>query len=128
MGRSLGRASACEIISNHEKKIDGCIIESGFGTELPLMRILALSPSDVEYNPKDGFENLRKLVSYSKPILIIHADRDDIIPIDEARIMHKEVGSEKKELWVIEGANHNNILMHTQINYFKKIKSFIDSI
>ena len=96
MGRSLGSASACEIISNHEKKIDGCIIESGFGTELPLMRILALSPSDVEYNPKDGFENLRKLVSYSKPILIIHADRDDIIPIDEARIMHKEVGSEKR--------------------------------
>ena len=128
MGRSLGSASACEIISNHEKEIDGCIIESGFGTELPLMRILALSPSDVEYNPKDGFENLRKLVSYSKPILIIHADLDDIIPVDEARTMYKEVGSEKKELWVIEGANHNNILMHTQINYFKKIKSFIDNI
>ena len=128
MGRSLGSASACEIISNHEKNIDGCIIESGFGTELPLMRILGITSSNIEYTPKDGFENLRKLISYAKPILIIHADRDDIIPIDEARIMYKEVGSEKKELWVIEGANHNNIMMHTQINYFKKIKSFIDNI
>ena len=128
MGRSLGSASACEIISNHEEEIDGCIIESGFATEIPLMKILGIVPSDIEYEPKDGFDNLRKLISYSKPILIIHADRDDIIPIDEAQIMYKEVKSKKKEIWVIEGANHNSILMHTQINYFKKIKSFIESI
>ena len=128
MGRSLGSASACEIISNHEKEIDGCIIESGFGTELPLMRILGLSPSDVEYDSKYGFENLRKLISYSKPILIIHADRDDIIPIDEAQMMHKKTGSSKKELWVIEGADHNDILMHAKMNYFTRIKSFIDNI
>ena len=113
---------------NHEKEIDGCIIESGFSTEIPLMRILALTPSDVEYDPKYGFENLRKLISYSKPIFIIHADRDDIIPIDEAQMMHKKVGSSKKELWVIEGANHNNILLHAKMDYFSRIKSFIDGI
>ena len=128
MGRSLGSASACEIISNHEQDIDGCIIESGFGTEIPLIKILGLVSSDIGYNSEDGFENLKKLISYSKPILIIHADRDDIIPINEAERMYKEVGSDQKELWIIEGANHNNILMHEQINYFKRIKSFIDSI
>ena len=128
MGRSLGSASACEIISNYESEIDGCIIESGFGTEIPLMRILDLHPSDLEYDSTYGFENLRKFIAYSKPILIIHADRDDIIPIDEAQMIHEKVGSEKKELWVIEGANHNDILMHAKMNYFEKIKSFIDSI
>ena len=39
MGRSLGSASACEIISQHENEIDGCIIESGFATEYPLLTI-----------------------------------------------------------------------------------------
>ena len=57
--KNLGSASACEIISNYESDIDGCVIESGFGTEIPLMRILDLEPDDVEYDPKYGFENLR---------------------------------------------------------------------
>ena len=35
MGRSLGSASASEIIFNKKCDIDGCIIESGFGTESP---------------------------------------------------------------------------------------------
>ena len=49
MGRSLGSASTCEIISNHENRVDGCIIESGFATEIPLMKILYMEPSDIGY-------------------------------------------------------------------------------
>ena len=128
MGRSLGSASACEIISNNEDGIDGCIIESGFGTELPLMKMLGITASDIGYESQDGFENLKKLTSYSKPIFIIHANRDDIIPINEAREMYNKVGSDKKNLWIIEEANHNNILMHAQNDYFQRIKSFIDTI
>ena len=71
MGRSLGSASACEIISNHEECIFGCIIESGFATEAPFMKILDLNPSDIDYNEEeDGFGNLKKLSSYSKPYLL----------------------------------------------------------
>ena len=128
MGRSLGSASAAEIISNHENKLDGCIIESGFGTEVPLMRILELEPSDLEYNPEYGFENLRKITRYKGPLLVIHAEMDDIIPLDEATTMHRDSLSKNKDLWIIKNANHNDILMHTQQTYFKKIKMFIDSI
>ena len=128
MGRSLGSASACEIISKYSPEIDGCIIESGFGTEIPLMRILDLEPGDVEYDPKYGFENLKKLEGYTGPIFIIHAQMDDIIPLDEGKLMHEKSGSMKKELWVVENADHNSILMHAQQEYFKKIKRFIDSI
>jgi len=128
MGRSLGSASACEIISKHSSEIDGCIIESGFGTEIPLMRILDLTPNDVEYNPKYGFENLRKLVKYNGPLFIIHAQMDDIIPLEEGELMHEKSGSSQKEIWIIEHANHNNIMMYTHQEYFEKIKRFIDSI
>jgi len=128
MGRSLGSASACEIISKHSSQIDGCIIESGFATEIPLMRILDLEPEDVAYDPKYGFENLRKLIEYTGPLFIIHAQMDDIISIDEGQLMHEKSGSDKKDLWVVESADHNNILMHAHAKYFKKIKRFIDSI
>lgn len=128
MGRSLGSASACEIIKNQEQNLNGCIIESGFGTEIPLLKILDLLPEDVDYDPTLGFDNLRKIIDYQKPLFIIHADRDDIIPIDEARNMYNKSKSEKKELWIIPEANHNNILLHTGNEYFKRIKNFIDDI
>jgi alpha-beta hydrolase superfamily lysophospholipase len=128
MGRSLGSASASEIVSNYKSDIDGCVIESGFGTEIPLMRILDLEPDDVGYDPKYGFENLRKLTHYKGPLLIIHSEMDDIIHVNEAMLIHRESLSQNKEIWIVKNANHNNILMHAQKEYFKKIKMFIDSI
>ena len=128
MGRSLGSASACEIISKQSDDIDGCIIESGFATEKPLLEMFNINPSDINYSESDGFENLKKLKSYSKPLLIIHAELDHIIPIGEAKMIEKETPSTKKELWVIPNANHNNILIHTNRQYFSKIESFINSI
>ena len=98
MGRSLGSASTCEIISNHESDIDGCVIESGFATEIPLLRILDLEADDVDYNPAHGFDNLRKLTNYRGPLLVIHAQMDDIIPLEEAMLMHRDSLSKNKDI------------------------------
>ena len=126
MGRSLGSASACEIISKRENDIDSCIIESGFATEHPLFRLMNINPESVSYSLSDGFENLKKIKKYKKPIYFIHADLDQIIPISEARLMMKECSSKKKDLFAVNGAGHNNIIMVMGDDYFKKIKKFID--
>ena len=128
MGRSLGSVSALELAGRYPKDFSGLIIESGFATEKPLLQIFNINPLDINYNESDGFENLKKLKSYSKPLFVIHADLDHIIPIQEARIIEKEAASSKKELWVIENANHNDILMHTNREYFSRIERFINSI
>ena len=75
-----------------------------------------------------SFENLKKITNYKGPLFIIHAEMDHIIPLDEAMKIHSESLSKNKDIWIIKDANHNNILMHTQQIYFKKIKMFIDSI
>ena len=128
MGRSLGSASACEIISKREKNIDKCIIESGFATEYPLLDLMNITPESIDYSIDDGFQNLSKLKKYKKPILFIHADMDNIIPINEAELMLKESGSKSKELLVATEANHNNIIMVLGDKYFKKISKFISTI
>ena len=128
MGRSLGSASASEIMFNKKIDLDGCIIESGFGTETPLMNILNINPEDIGYKTKHGFENLKKISNYDGPLFIIHAEQDDIIPLDEAKLMYNNSKSKQKELWVIDNANHNNILIHSQNQYFIRIKEFIDKL
>ena len=128
MGRSLGSASAAEIISKHEDDIDGCIIESGFATELPLMEILGIDPNVINYRPEDGFGNHAKFSNFRGPLFIIHAKEDHIIPLNEAELIYNDSASDSKELWAINHANHNDILIHTGQDYFRRVKLFIDSI
>ena len=81
----------------------------------------------IGYSLVDGFQNLEKLKKYKKPIYFIHADKDHIIPLFEAELMMKESASKDKELLVINGADHNNIIMMINDVYFEKIKNFINN-
>jgi len=126
MGRSLGSASACHIISKYEKDITSCIIESGFATELPLLTLRNIDPDDINFKLEDGFENLKKLQKYKKPLLIIHADLDEIVPFSQADIMFIETGSEVKDLFKVNGAGHNDVINVAREEYFIKIRDFIE--
>ena len=126
MGRSLGSASAFEIINQNEDLVAGCIIESGFATEFPLLNLLNINPEEVNFKLEDGFMNLSKLRAYKGPLLIIHADLDDIIPFSQAELMLIESPSKDKNIFKVSGASHNTILMIAREAYFNKIDEFIN--
>ena len=127
MGRSLGSCSAFEIINTFSDSIKGCIIESGFVTEYPLLNLLQINPEEVDFNLSDGFMNLEKLKNYMGKLMVIHADLDEIIPFSQADIMMLESPSNHKELFKVNGAGHNNVIAISREEYFIKIKNFIDS-
>ena len=126
MGRSLGSASAAHIVSNKENDIDGCIIESGFATEYCFLSLMNVNPDDISFELSDGFENLKKFKNYKKPLFIIHADLDNIVPISQADMIFVESGSTNKDMYKVNGANHNNIIMMSREEYFIKIRDFIE--
>ena len=74
------------------------------------------------------FENYKKFSNYKGPLFIIHAEKDHIIPLNEAELIYNQSTSKNKELWIIDNADHNNILLHTGNDYFERVKMFIDSI
>ena len=127
MGRSLGSASACHIIDSRIDKIDGCIIESGFATEHCLLGLMGLNEEAINFTLEDGFENLKKIKNYKKPLYIIHADLDDIVPFSQAEVFLLECPSLNKDLFKVSGANHNNIISIARDDYFLNIKKFIDT-
>jgi len=128
MGRSLGSASVAHIMDNRLDSLHGSIIESGFATEYPLLSLMNINPDDISFKLSDGFDNLRKFKDYNKPLFVIHADLDDIVPMSQADMIMIETNASSKELFKVNGANHNNILMYARDEYFTKIKSFIDSL
>jgi pimeloyl-ACP methyl ester carboxylesterase len=128
MGRSLGCAAALELIANHSEDIAGLIIESGFATTLPLLMTLGVDVANLGITEEDGFRNVRKISTFTKPTLLIHGQYDEIIPLNSAAILQSQSPARSKELQVVPGASHNTIITKTGELYFSVIKRFCNKI
>ena len=128
MGRSLGSAPALEIASLFQEQIAGLIIESGFATTLPLLLTMGVDVHGLGITEDDGFQNVRKISSITKPTLIIHGQRDEIIPVYSAALLQAESPARSKELQIVPGAGHNTIITQAGEMYFSVIKQFINKI
>ncbi len=128
MGRSLGSASALELAATRQNNIDGLIIDSGFAYALPLLQIIGINPDPLGITEDAGFRNLDKIQQFRKPTLIIHAEKDHIIPYSDGCELFDASPAEIKEMVTIKNANHNTIFMQGLREYLTAIKKLADSI
>ena len=124
MGRSLGSAPALELASIRHNDLAGIIIESGFANTIPVLKSLGVDVDSQGITEERGFGNRLKIRDYKKPVLILHAQNDQVIPLTEAADLHAECEAAGKELQMIPGADHNNILQVTGKLYFEVISRF----
>lgn len=128
MGRSLGSAPALEAASCCPDDIDALIIESGFAETLPLLATLGVDVEKTGLTESDGCHHIEKIRQIKKPTMILHAQNDQIIPISNGTLLQMECGSSSKEIQIIPGADHNNIIDVTGRLYFEVINRFINKI
>ncbi|MGD9878045.1 alpha/beta hydrolase [Desulfococcus sp.] len=128
MGRSLGSASALELAACYEDGIHGVIIESGFAWAGPLLALLGVDVAAVGFEEKKGFRNIDKIRSVSRDCLIIHAERDHIIPSGDGRALYEACGAVRKRLLMIPGADHNDLLYVGYADYMDAVQTFIKGI
>ncbi len=128
MGRSLGSASALELAVSYKNRIRGLILESGFAYAGPLLRLLGVDINALGFEEKDGFRNVDKIRSFDKSTLIIHAEKDHIIPFSDGEALYNSCQSDDKRLLQIPGANHNDIFLLGLSEYMAAVKTFVDKI
>ncbi len=126
MGRSLGSAPALELADNYSHLVAGLIIESGFAFTAPLLKLLGIDLTRTGLEETEGFHNLEKIENFKKPLLLIHAENDHIIPFTDARALFAASQSKHKKMVMIPGADHNNIFMHGLELYLNAVKNFVD--
>ncbi|MDM8526206.1 alpha/beta fold hydrolase [Desulfococcaceae bacterium HSG8] len=126
MGRSLGSASALEIAAHYKDQIAGLIIESGFAYARPLLQLLGINVQALGLKDEEGFRNADKIRDVEKPVLVIHAEHDHIIPFSDGQSLYDSCQSDDKTLLKIPGANHNDILLHGLSEYMAAIKTLAD--
>ena len=77
---------------------------------------------------EDGFRNVRKISTCTKPTLLIHGQYDEIIPLNSAAILQAQSPARSKELQVVPGASHNTVIAKGGELYFSVIKRFCNKI
>ena len=128
MGRSLGSASALELAGRYGDQIDGIIIESGFAYTVPLLRLLGIDVERLGIAESDGFGNLDKLTTFHKPLLVIHAEHDHIIPFSDGLALFETSMSRDKSMLKIPGANHNDIFAVGLSAYMDAVTRFANAL
>ena len=105
LGESLGGAVAVELATEHPPA--GLVLLSSFAS----VRAMAKAQYKVLRGPlvPDVYPSLDRIGELHVPLLVIHGERDDIVPLDQGRALY-EAAPGPKRLHVVPGVGHNDIL------------------
>jgi pimeloyl-ACP methyl ester carboxylesterase len=120
MGRSLGSHPALEIAATAAAGFSGLIIESGAWN----VRRMAERFGAGEEGAALGDAHEAKLRGIELRTLIIHGERDDLVPIGAAEALRDLLTCER-ELVVLRGAGHNDLTWLRGPEYFEAIGRFV---
>lgn len=120
-GKSLGGGVACEITQGLELK--ALILESTFSSLGSVAAKLFPIPF-VERVLKKSYTSITKIPEMRCPVLIIHGDRDELIPFQEGEKLFN-AAPYPKELYIVHGAGHNDVSMTAGAQYIMRIADFL---
>jgi hypothetical protein len=124
MGRSLGSAPAIHAAHTRPERFKGVIIESGFSNAMRLLAYLGV-PMMIAGRVPDPVGNDRKLAEIGLPLLVIHGERDTLLPLTNGQELYDASPAARKRFVRIPGAGHNDLLLVGMDAYFDAIARFI---
>lgn len=124
MGRSLGSTSAIEVAYHHQNAIQGLIIESGSAHNFRRFFSSSITEHPI-WSDESSFLNKVKMRSISTPTLIIHAEYDTLVPVEEGKELFRNAAATDKRLVIVPDADHNDLMLVGKAQYFKAIEEFV---
>ena len=105
LGESLGGAVALDLAL--ERPPAGLVLLSGFTGVRELGRLhYPFVPAAIV---PDAYPTLRRIHELHAPLLVLHGDRDDIVPLSQGRALF-EAAPEPKRMHVFPGLGHNDLV------------------
>ena len=125
-GKSLGSGVAVELATQNSFK--ALILESPFTS----IASVARSHFPYKFFPVslvliDKFDNAAKIHRVDSPLLITHGTEDTIVDKKEGEKLFKQANM-PKELYLIEGGDHNNIQYYNAQTYWATIAEWLEGL
>lgn len=106
LGESLGGAIALALAG--EIPPAGLVLRSTFTNIVEMARLRY--PMFPRFIVPDAYPSLRRIAALECPVLIVHGDRDELIPLRHGQALFA-AAREPKRLEVLEGVGHNDVLI-----------------
>ena len=123
-GRSLGAAVAVELALHRPPR--GMALYSPF-TSLADMGAALYTFSPVRLLAGNRLDSLARIDQYHGPLLVIHGEADEIIPIEQGRALY-EAATGPKSFYQVPGAYHNDRLSDAEADLWAVWNQFLASI
>lgn len=124
-GRSLGAAVVVRLASEG-RKARGLILESPFESTLAMgKKMFPFLP--VGWLVSKKFDNASMVPQVKMPLLILHGDRDGIVPYAQGRRLFKAARARGKRFFTIKGAGHNDTYLAGGALYWKAWRDFLQN-
>ena len=123
-GRSLGAGVAAELAARHAVRC--VILESGFTSVRAMAKAVYPSWMVSLTTPllDARFDTLSKMDRITSPLMIVHGDRDEIVPLGMAEEIYSAAPGPKR-LHVVRGATHNDTFIVGGTDYLEALRDFI---
>ena len=124
-GESLGAAVAVQLAL--ERPAGALILESAF-TSIPDMARAAY-PFLPPVGPliRTRYETLAKVPKLALPLLVLHGERDEIVPLAQGRRVYEAAGGPKR-FFPIPGAGHNDTYVVGGDAYWRTLAEFLEAV
>ncbi len=124
-GESLGAAVAVQLAL--DRPAGALIVESAF-TSIPDMARAAY-PLLPPLGPliRTRYETLAKVPRLTLPLLVLHGERDEIVPLAQGRRVFEAAGGPKR-FFVIPGAGHNDTYVAGGEAYWQTLREFLEAL
>ena len=123
-GRSLGAAVAVELATRQQPY--GLILESPFLSVRHMAR-LAYRFLPIWAVVIDRYDSLAKIAKVEAPVLVLHGDEDDTVPIKAGKKLFDAV-SAPKEFFTVQGAGHNDVYIVGGRSYVTALQAFVERL
>lgn len=120
-GESLGTGVASKMATEH--KVAAVVLESPY-TSLTDVAEWQFPYLPVRWLMWDRFDTLSRIGEVKAPVLVMHGDRDVVVPQDFGRQVFSAANAPKESLW-LEGRGHNEIFDN---GGFTATRDFIDRL
>lgn len=123
VGESLGAAIALDLALEHRPA--GLVMLSAFAGIREMARLLyPFVPAPLV---PDAYPTLRRIAALRAPLLILHGDRDEIVPLAQAQTLF-DAASEPKRIHVFKGVGHNDLMPVAGAKIATLIASWVSSL
>ncbi len=126
-GRSLGVAVATELATRHRPY--GLILESGFPSIEYMSEIVRpwLPAWVVHRIISARYDSAGKIGSLDVPVLIVHGDADETVPIRAGQALF-EAATEPKSFYTVEGANHDDVSAVGGRQHIERLREYLTDL